>query len=95
MLLNSRFPQEVNVSYTNLEILQEHGISMNDIQKLNTAGFYTIESIAHSTIRKLTDVKGISEAKVQKLKELVKSMVPMDFKTAADALQDRKYVLSH
>jgi hypothetical protein len=95
MLLNSRFPQEVNVSYTNLEILQEHGISMNDIQKLNTAGFYTIESIAHATIRKLTDVKGISEAKVQKLKELVKSMVPMDFKTAADALQDRKYVLSH
>jgi len=85
---------EVNVSYTNLEILQEHGISMNDIQKLNTAGFYTIESIAHSTIRKLTDVKGISEAKVQKLKELVKSMVPMDFKTAADALQDRKSMVT-
>lgn len=65
---------------------------MNDIQKLNSAGFYTVESIAHATMRKLTDVKGISEAKVQKLKELVKSMVPMEFKTAADALQDRKYV---
>lgn len=49
--------------------------------------------IAHSTIRKLSDVKGISEAKVLKLKEIVKAMVPMDFKTAADALEDRKYVL--
>jgi hypothetical protein len=43
-------------------------------------------------VRKLCDVKGISEAKVLKLKEIVKSMVPMDFKTAADALEDRKYV---
>jgi hypothetical protein len=36
-------------------------------------------------------VKGISEAKVAKLKEIVRSMVSMDFKTAADALEDRKY----
>jgi hypothetical protein len=43
-------------------------------------------------MRKLSDVKGISEAKVLKLKEIAKSMVPMDFKTAADALEDRKYV---
>ena len=43
-------------------------------------------------MRKLSDVKGISEAKVLKLKEIVKAMVPMDFKTAADALEDRKWV---
>ena len=46
--------------------------------------------IAHATARKLSDVKGISEAKVAKLKDLVKTMVPLDFKTAADALEDRK-----
>jgi hypothetical protein len=40
----------------------------------------------------LSDVKGVSEAKVLKLKEIVKSMVAMDFRTAADALEDRKYV---
>lgn len=38
----------------------------------------------------MTDVKGISEAKVAKLKEIVKQMVSMEFKTAADALEDRK-----
>jgi hypothetical protein len=29
---------------------------------------------------------------VTKLKEIVKGMVAMDFRTAADALEDRKYV---
>jgi DNA repair protein RAD51 len=49
--------------------------------------------IAHATVRKLSDVKGISEAKVSKLKETVKSMVTMEFKTAADALEDRKNIV--
>jgi DNA repair protein RAD51 len=53
-----------------------------------------IYQIAHATIRKLSEVKGISEAKVLKLKELVKSVVPMDFKTAADALEDRKALIT-
>jgi DNA repair protein RAD51 len=74
--------------------LQEQGIASNDIQKLNAAGYHTIESVAHATIRKLVDVKGISEAKVLKLKELVKQFVPMDFKTAADALEDRKALVT-
>lgn len=50
--------------------------------------------IAHATVRKLSDVKGISEAKVTKLKELVKTMVAMEFQTAADALEDRKALVS-
>jgi len=77
-----------------LDILQEHGIAANDIEKLNSAGFYTIESIAHATSRRLSDVKGISEAKVTKLKDLVRSLVPLDFKTAADALEDRKSLIT-
>ncbi|CAB9525920.1 and recombination protein RadA [Seminavis robusta] len=86
--------QQIAVSYSNVEILQEHGIAANDIQKLTSAGYNTIESIAHATSRKLAEVKGISEAKVAKLKELVKTMVPMDFKTAADALEDRKSIVT-
>lgn len=85
---------EISVSYQTLDILQEHGIAANDIQKLNDAGYHTVESIAHATARKLSEVKGISEAKVIKLKDIVKSMVPMDFKTAADALEDRKSLVT-
>jgi DNA repair protein RAD51 len=84
----------VAVSYQSLECLQEHGIALADIQKLNAAGYHTVESVAHATIRKLSDVKGISDAKVTKLKEIVKAMVPMDFKTAADALEDRKALVT-
>ena len=90
---NNYYPQ-IAVAYTSLEALQEHGIATNDIQKLNAAGYFTLESVAHATARKLQDVKGISEAKVQKLKEIVKTMVPMDFKTAADALEDRKAMVT-
>ena len=85
---------QIAVSYQSLDILQEHGIAAADIAKLQAAGYHTIESVAHSTVRKLSDVKGISEAKVLKLKEIVKSMVPMDFKTAADALEDRKALVT-
>mmetsp|Transcript_2063 Transcript_2063/g.4490 ORF Transcript_2063/g.4490 Transcript_2063/m.4490 type:complete len:346 (+) Transcript_2063:204-1241(+) len=85
---------QVAVTYQPIEALQEHGIASTDIAKLNEAGYYTVESLAHATVRKLTDVKGISEAKVVKLKTLAKSMVPMDFKTAADALEDRKSLVT-
>jgi DNA repair protein RAD51 len=71
-----------------------HGIASADIQKLNDAGFHTVESLAHSTVRKLAEVKGISEQKVLKLKELVKTLVPMDFKTATDALLDRSNLVT-
>ena len=82
------------MSYQTLDALLEQGIAANDIQKLNDAGFHTVESIAHATTRKLEDVKGISEAKVKKLKDIVKSMVPMEFKTAFDALQDREHMVT-
>mmetsp|Transcript_3628 Transcript_3628/g.8655 ORF Transcript_3628/g.8655 Transcript_3628/m.8655 type:complete len:351 (-) Transcript_3628:1342-2394(-) len=78
--------------YQPLEVLSEHGIAANDIQKLQNAGYHTVESIAHATTRRLSDVKGISEAKVVKLKEIVKQLVSMEFKTAADALEDRQSI---
>lgn len=78
--------------YQPIEILSEHGIAANDLQKLQNAGYHTVESIAHATTRRLSDVKGISEAKVLKLKEIVKQLVSMEFKTAADALEDRQSI---
>jgi len=81
------------VSYQPLETLIDHGIAANDIQKLTDAGYHTIESLAHATTRKLGEVKGISEAKVSKLKGIVSSLVSMEFKTAADVFEDRKSLI--
>jgi hypothetical protein len=36
---------QVAVSYQTLDCLQEHGIAANDIQKLNDAGYHTVESV--------------------------------------------------
>ena len=77
-----------------MEILQEHGVAVNDIQKLSDAGFHTVESVAHATVRRLSEVRGLSEAKVLKIKEIVKGIVVMEFKTAADALEDRKTLVT-
>jgi DNA repair protein RAD51 len=90
----SKYYSQVAVTYQSLDLLQEHGVAANDIQKLNDAGFHTIESVAHATIRKLSEVRGLSEAKVIKLKDIVRTLVPMDFKTAADALEDRKSLVT-
>lgn len=48
--------------------------------------------IAHSTIRKLVEVKGISDQKAQKLKEIIKSqqLVSLGFTTATDRLNHLK-----
>jgi DNA repair protein RAD51 len=86
-------PADRGVVYVSLEALLDQGVASADIQKLNDAGYHTVESIAHATIRKLSEVKGLSEAKVTKLKEISKGIVPMEFKTAADALEDRKSLL--
>ena len=36
---------ELTVSFQSIEILQEHGIAANDIQKLQNAGYHTVESV--------------------------------------------------
>ncbi|EGG08271.1 uncharacterized protein MELLADRAFT_105250 [Melampsora larici-populina 98AG31] len=47
--------------------LAEHGFSSSDIQKLITAGNDTVEAIAYQPRKSLIAIKGISEAKADKL----------------------------
>jgi hypothetical protein len=48
---------------------QQHGIGAADIKKLQEAGYNTIESIAFAAKKVLAQVKGITEAKAEKLHE--------------------------
>lgn len=50
-----------------LSPLQQHGITPKDCEKLGEAGFHTIESIAFTPRKILVAVKGISEAKADKI----------------------------
>ncbi len=83
---------EAGQTYSRIEELENHGISKNDVQKLKAGGFHTIESLAHSSIRQITNVKGVSDQKATKLKQLIKDnqLVSIGFKTASNRLEDMK-----
>jgi DNA repair protein RAD51 len=73
--------------------LESAGISATDSKKLAEAGFNTVESIAYSTKKLLTSVKGISEAKADKLLAEASKLVPMGFTTAAEVHKQRQEII--
>lgn len=54
--------------------MQQCGISASDIKKLEDAGFHTIEAVAYAPKKELLNIKGISEAKADKI--LVRYRLP-------------------
>jgi DNA repair protein RAD51 len=52
-----------------LLFLQAHGVPAADIKKLMDGGIHTLEALAHAAKRELTSIKGLSEAKVEKLQK--------------------------
>lgn len=69
--------EEVDIEQTNfieIEKLQEHGINAADIAKLKTSGFCTISSIVMATKKELCNIKGINEAKIDKILEAAKKL---------------------
>ncbi|KAF8640359.1 hypothetical protein AX17_000030 [Amanita inopinata Kibby_2008] len=49
--------------------LQQHGINMQDILKLKAAAIHTVSGVNMTTRRQMLKIKGMSEAKVEKIKE--------------------------
>lgn len=47
--------------------LQEAGISSSDTKKLAEAGYHTVEAVAFTPKKVLCTIKGISEAKADKI----------------------------
>uniref|UniRef100_A0A6A7G948 DNA repair protein RAD51 homolog n=2 Tax=Hirondellea gigas TaxID=1518452 RepID=A0A6A7G948_9CRUS len=64
--------------------LQSNGINASDLKKLSERGYCTVESVAYETLRILTTIKGISEAKAIKILNEAAKMVDMGFTTAAE-----------
>ncbi|KAJ3218593.1 recombinase rad51 [Dinochytrium kinnereticum] len=74
--------------------LEEFGISATDCKKLAEAGFYTIESIAFTPKRQLLGIKGISEAKADKILAEATKLVPMGFVTATEFHSRRSEIIT-
>lgn len=86
--------EEADDFYQDVDLLQNHGINMADIKKLKTAGICTIKGLQMTTKKKLCAIKGLSEAKVEKMKEGLLKMSGSGggFCTALQASVKRKQV---
>lgn len=73
--------------------LEELGVSATDTKKLREAGLLTVESVAHSTKKRLLSVKGISETKADKLLQEAAKLIPLGFCTAAEYFVVREQTL--
>ncbi|KAL8287000.1 hypothetical protein RQP46_004006 [Phenoliferia psychrophenolica] len=54
--------------FVDIDSLQEHGISAQDLTKLKAAGYATVLGVIQATRKSLTKIKGLSEIKVDKIK---------------------------
>uniref|UniRef100_A0A8C6X6E2 DNA meiotic recombinase 1 n=1 Tax=Naja naja TaxID=35670 RepID=A0A8C6X6E2_NAJNA len=75
-----------------IDLLQKHGINVADIKKLKSVGICTIKGIQMTTKRALCNVKGLSEAKVEKIKEAANKLIEPGFLTAFEYSEKRKMV---
>lgn len=75
-----------------IDLLQEHGIGVADIQKLKTSGLGTIRAINMTSKRSLSKVKGMSEAKIDKIKEVAQKIDEVGFMSALELSHKREIV---
>ncbi|KAG9306089.1 hypothetical protein G9A89_015993 [Geosiphon pyriformis] len=85
--------EEEELFYTEIDEIQNHGVSAADIAKLKSAGICTVRAIQMTTRKNLCKIKGLSEAKVEKLKETASKLQSSSFITATEFCLIRAKVL--
>ncbi|CAE6455343.1 unnamed protein product, partial [Rhizoctonia solani] len=76
-----------------IDELQSHGINAQDITKLKKEGICTVSAVRMTSRRNLLKIKGMSEAKVDKIKEAAQKILGSSFQTGAQVSEKRKRVL--
>ncbi|KAF3121049.1 recombinase rad51 [Orbilia oligospora] len=79
---------------TPLSQLEGNGIHARDIKAIVEAGYNTVEAVAYTSKRQLLTIKGISEAKADKIIAEAAKLVPMGFTTATDIHEQRSKLIS-
>ncbi|KAF0991105.1 hypothetical protein HZS_7740 [Henneguya salminicola] len=79
-------------TYQDVEILQNHGINVVDLRKLKSSGICTVKGVYMTTKKKLLSIKGISEAKADKIKEAAAKVFNHTFSTAYEFCEARKQI---
>ncbi|KDQ19880.1 hypothetical protein BOTBODRAFT_169925 [Botryobasidium botryosum FD-172 SS1] len=77
-----------------VEELQAHGINAQDIAKLKSASLNTVSSVKMTSRRNLLKIKGLSDAKVDKIKEAVLKITGSSFCTGVQVAEKRQRVVA-
>lgn len=86
---NKENEEEEEVAFRPVQHLETVGISKQDVTKLMSNGYTTVDSVAYATKRDLLKVNGLSENKIERiLKEAIK-ICPHGFETATTYHQRR------
>ena len=81
-------------TFVTIDELQSHGINMSDITKLKESGINTIGMVLQHSKRALLQVKGLSEAKIEKILEIAKKLSPRgQFQTGVQMKERRQEVI--
>ncbi|KAJ8493197.1 hypothetical protein OPV22_014918 [Ensete ventricosum] len=95
--LLEREEDEEDDCFESIDKLITQGINSGDIKKLQDAGIYTCNGLMMQPRRfvllSLTGIKGLSEAKVDKICEAAEKLVNMGYVTGSDLLLRRKAVV--
>ncbi|KAL1748984.1 Rad51-domain-containing protein [Schizophyllum fasciatum] len=78
--------------FDSIDELQSHGINVQDILKLKSAAINTVSGVNMTTRRQLLKIKGMSEAKVEKIKEAAHKILGSSFATGVEIQDKRKRV---
>ena len=73
--------------------LEAHGIGAADVKKLREAGYHTVESVVYAPKKALLAIKGISEAKADKIIAEAQQLVPTGFTTATEMHLKRSNII--
>lgn len=74
----------------NIQILEGYGVASGDIKRFMEAGFFTVESIAFAPKKAILAVKGIAEAKAEKVMAECAKLTPLGFTSALEHHEMRK-----
>jgi DNA repair protein RAD51 len=85
--------QELVSGSTPISKLEGCGISASELKKLVEAGFYTVESIAFVPRKTLLNIRGLTDAKVDKLIAECSKFIPLGFQTATELYNQRQQIV--
>jgi len=91
---DSTLENEAGDFYVDIDSLQAHGVNMADLKKLKSVGICTTRGLKMITKKKLCNIKGLSEGKVEKIREALAkcSGAESPFITALQASANRSNV---